>query len=182
MTDSTDLRTLHAGRHLSLVACGTWEFATRQVRRPAVGIIAITDDDRVVLVEQFRVPVGEKVVEIPAGLAGDVAGSEHESLLESAKRELWEETGYEAERWTEIASGYSSPGLTDEEIVLFLAEDIRKRGSGGGDSSENITVHEVPFHQVMPWLSEHGATADLKLLAGLFAMHEHRRVRGNSHG
>ena len=181
MYETNELRTLYAGRHLSLVARGRWEFATRPVRRPAVGIIAITEDDRVVLVEQFRVPVEETVIELPAGLTGDVAGSEHESLLESAKRELWEETGYEAERWTELGRGYSSPGLTDEMIVLFLAEGISKCGPGGGDGSENITVHEVPFHHVMTWLTERGAKADLKLLAGLYAAREFRGERGESH-
>src|SRR3954467_6298438 len=182
MSETNDLKTLYAGRHLLLVARGRWEFATRPVRRPAVGIVAITEHDRVVLVEQFRVPVEETVVELPAGLTGDVAGSEHESLLQSAKRELWEETGYEAERWTELSRGYSSPGLTDEMIVLFLAEGISKRGPGGGDANEHITVHEVPFHNVMTWLNERGAKADLKLLAGLYAAHESRSNRGKSNG
>jgi ADP-ribose pyrophosphatase len=141
------------------------------------GIVAITEDDRVVLVEQFRIPVEETVIELPAGLTGDIAGSEHESLLELAKRELSEETGYEAEHWTELGRGYSSPGLTDEMIVLFLAEGISKRGRGGGDGSKNITVHEVPFHEVMTWLNERGAKADLKLLAGLYATHEFRSKR-----
>jgi ADP-ribose pyrophosphatase len=177
MSDKNDLITLHAGRHLSLVARGRWEFATRPVKKPAVGIVAITDEDRVVLVEQFRVPVEENVIELPAGLTGDVAGAENESLLESAKRELREETGYEASRWSELASGYSSPGLTDETIVLFLAEGVNKCGRGGGDQSEDITVHEVSFDHVMAWLAERGAKADMKLLAGLFAAQEFRNKR-----
>jgi len=88
MADTNEMKVLYAGRHLTLISRGRWEFATRPVRRPAVGIVAITDDDLVVLVEQFRVPVDETVIELPAGLTGDVAGSEHESLLQSAKREL----------------------------------------------------------------------------------------------
>lgn len=67
MSDQNALRTLYQGRHLSLVARGHWEFATRAVRRPAVGIVAITDEGRVVLVEQLRPPVGERVIELPAG-------------------------------------------------------------------------------------------------------------------
>src|SRR6476469_4623571 len=135
MADTNEMKVLYAGRHLTLISRGRWEFATRPVRRPAVGIVAITDDDLVILVEQFRVPVEETVIELPAGLTGDVAGSEHESLLESAKRELCEETGYEAKHWTELSRGYSSPGLTDEMIVLCFAEGISKLGSGGGDGS-----------------------------------------------
>jgi ADP-ribose pyrophosphatase len=146
-----------------------WEFATRKTRSPAVGIVAITDDDRVLLVEQHRPPTGRSVIEMPAGLSGDVAGSESESLLEAARRELWEETGYRAERWVELGRYYSSPGLTDESIVLFLADSLRKEGEAGGDETESITVHEVPFADVVVWLERRGAVADLKTLAGLHA-------------
>jgi ADP-ribose pyrophosphatase len=180
MTDKNDADpvTLYAGRHLSLVARGRWEFATRRVNQPAVGIVAITDDDRVLLVEQFRVPVQQKVIELPAGLTGDTGGAADESFVEAAKRELFEETGYEAARWTELGRGYSTPGLSDEEIVLFLAEGLTKRGQGGGDGNESITVHEVPFDGILGWLAKRGAKADLKLLAGLYVAHEFRNTRG----
>jgi ADP-ribose pyrophosphatase len=165
----TQTRTLWAGRHLSVFARGDWEYATRNTRRPAVGIVALTDDGKVVLVEQRRPPVNGIVIELPAGLAGDAAGREQETLLEAARRELLEETGYTASRWRQLASGYSSPGLTDESIVLFLAEGLTKIGPGGGDESEAITLHEVPIDTVLSWLETHGHTADLKLLAGLYA-------------
>src|SRR3954467_393325 len=103
-------RTLWAGRHLSILARGNWEYVSRNTRRPAVGIVAVTDDDNVLLVEQYRPAVSRNVIEFPAGLAGDIAGAEHEPLLEAAKRELLEETGYQASLWSELASGYSSPG------------------------------------------------------------------------
>jgi ADP-ribose pyrophosphatase len=162
------------GRHLSILARGAWEYATRNTQRPAVGIVAVTADSKVVLVEQYRPPVNLTVIELPAGLAGDIVGAEHESLVEAAKRELLEETGYSASQWTELASGYSSPGLTDESIVLFLAEGLTKQGLGGGDTGESITVHEIPLDRVLEWLAEHGHSADLKLLAGLYAAQQHR--------
>jgi ADP-ribose pyrophosphatase len=174
---TTDLKTLCNGRHLSLVERGDWEFVTRSTKTPAVGIVAVTNNDCVVLVEQFRPPVGQNVIELPAGLSGDVSGAEHESLLEAAKRELLEETGYRAGKWTELGSGFSSPGLTDEEIVLFLAEDLEKVGQGGGDSNERITIHEVPLQIVVPWLADKKAKADLKLLAGLYAAQARRTRR-----
>jgi ADP-ribose pyrophosphatase len=93
--------------------------------------------------------------------------------LEAAKRELLEETGYVADRWTELVSGYSSPGLTDESITLFMAGGLRRVGPGGGDHQENITIHEVPLTEVLPWLRSREARANLKLLAGLFAASEH---------
>jgi ADP-ribose diphosphatase len=162
-------QTLYAGRYLTMSARGRWEYVTRNTRRPGVGIVAITNDGRIVLVEQYRSAIGRTVVEIPAGLAGDVAGAEDEPLLLAAQRELREETGYVAERWRELYCGYSSPGLTDESIVLFRAEGLKKVDAGGGDGSESIVIHEVPLDDIETWLAEHKHAVDLKLMAGLYA-------------
>jgi len=175
--DEHELKTLYAGKHLLLVATGEWEFVTRLTKNPAVAIVAITDDDRVILVEQYRIPAGRTVIEIPAGLSGDTAETKGEPLLESAKRELLEETGYQAARWTELGRGYSSPGLSDELIAIFLAEDLSKVENGGGDSSEKITVHEVPIRELLDWLKRRGATMDFKMLAGIYAAEQHRATR-----
>lgn len=182
MSETSEPSPLFVGRYISVWSRGKWEYVTRKIRRPAVGIVAVTDDDRVVLVEQFRPPADEYVVELPAGLTGDVAGAESESLVEAAKRELLEETGYEAARWTELTRGYSSPGLTDEQTALFLAESLVKRGAGGGVDGEGIVIHEVPINGVLAWLAERGAKADLKLLAGLYAVQELRSKRRTSNG
>jgi ADP-ribose pyrophosphatase len=160
-----------------MLARGRWEFVTRNTTRPAVGIVAITDDGKVVLVEQYRPPVARNVVEIPAGLTGDIEGSEDEALVEAAKRELMEETGYAAKHWTQLGGGYSSPGLTDESIVLFLAEGLERRHAGGGDENEQITVHEVAWDGVVTWLNERNVRVDLKLLAGLYAAQHHMSTR-----
>ena len=116
---------------------------------------------------------------MPAGLAGDVDGNEGESLLLAAQRELLEETGYAASRWTELGVGYSSPGLTDESIVLFLAEGLQRLEAGGGDGTESITIHEPPLANVAQWLVTHGAAVDLKLWAGLCAAQEARQAHDN---
>ena len=86
------------GRFVRACTRGKWEFATRNTKRPAVGIVALTADDKVVLVEQSRPVVNEALIELPAGLAGDIVGAKQEPLLEAAKRELLEETGYAASR------------------------------------------------------------------------------------
>ena len=176
MSHNPHLESLHDGRHLCLVSRGGWEFCQRKLDRPSVGIVAITDERRVVLVEQYRPPVERNVIELPAGLVGDNAGREQEELLEGAQRELLEETGYRAERWTKLGEGYSSPGLTDESTVLFLAEDLHKQDSGGGVGCEQIKVHEVPLARVRDWLREQEAVADLKLFAGLYVA---ERMLGN---
>ncbi len=180
MNDHPAPSLLHQDKHLSLVARGKWEFATRNTKRPAVGIVAITPSGDVVLVEQFRPSVGHTVIELPAGLTGDIVGSEDESLQVAAQRELFEETGYVASQWTELGMGYSSPGLTDESIVLFLAEGLERKGPGGGDDSEDITLHEVPFDSVLTWLRDRDAVADMKTLAGLFAASRLLQRRGQA--
>jgi len=157
------------GQHLSIAIRDRWEYATRNTQRPAVGIVAVTDERSVVLVEQFRPPVNRVVIELPAGLAGDLADAKDETLLAAAQRELLEETGYRASQWTELTAGYSSPGLTDETIVLFLAQGLTKITAGGGDATEKITIHEVPLDEVVQWLMRNNYVADLKLLGGLFA-------------
>jgi len=167
MPDQTDI--LCAGKYLTMVKRGKWEYVTRVTKQPAVAIVAVTDDESIVLVEQLRVPIGERVIELPAGLTGDVEGAEDETLVASAQRELFEETGYQAARWTEMIGAYSSPGLTDEFIVIFLAEGLTKAGPGGGHGDEAITVHEVPLKEINDWLAD-AKKVDFKVYAGLFAM------------
>ncbi|HEX2474924.1 MAG TPA: NUDIX hydrolase, partial [Lacipirellulaceae bacterium] len=130
--------------------------------------------------EQHRPPVGRRVVELPAGLAGDIAGAEDEALLEAAKRELLEETGYVAAQWAELGSGYTSPGLTDESVALFLAQRLTKQSAGGGDGSEQITIHEIALDDVIGWLLENDLRLDLKLLAGLYAALPYIKRQGSS--
>jgi len=180
MAENDKSRTVYEGRHLKMVERGRWEYATRNTQRPAVGIVALTDEGKVVVVEQFRPPVAQSVIELPAGLVGDVVGAEDEALVEAAKRELLEETGHTAKEWTELGSGFSSPGLTDESIVLFLARGLEKTGPGGGDASEDIKVHEIPVGEVLDWLNENKLQADLKLLAALYATQSHLEAIGTS--
>ncbi len=168
---TADPETLFAGRHLTLACRGHWEFATRSGATGVVGIVAVTDDGRMLLVEQFRPPVNQKVIELPAGLAGDIAGEESESLETAARRELLEETGYEARDVQRIFEGPTSAGLTDEMITIFLMTGLTKSGLGGGDASESIVVHEAPLASLLSWLGERqvdGYLIDPKIFGGLF--------------
>lgn len=87
----------------------------------AVGIFPLLHDGRILLVRQYRHPVGATLWEIPAGKL-----SQGEKALACAKRELLEETGYEAARWEKLLSFFSSPGFCDEQITLFLARDLKR--------------------------------------------------------
>lgn len=180
---ASHLETLHAGRHLSLVRRGHWEFATRHGATGVVGLIAVTDDAKMLLVEQLRPPLGKRVLELPAGLSGDIAGEESESLATAAQRELLEETGYEAQEVRLLTEGPSSAGLTDEMISFFLMTGLTKTGAGGGDASENIIVHEVPLTAMPGWLEERrqaGWAIDPKIYVGLFWIEHNSRSTGDN--
>ena len=163
--------TLYDGKFIRLVRQHNWEFVQRKNVSGIVGIVAVTDDRRLVLVEQFRPPVGKPVIELPAGLAGDVAGSEAEELAEAARRELLEETGYQAAEMTRLCAGTASAGLGDEVVTLFRAAGLKKVGAGEGDGHEQITLHEVPLAGIERWLDDQaagGKLVDLKVYTGLY--------------
>lgn len=165
-----DVSTLAQGRFLRLVRRGTWEYAERINARGAAAIVAVTDEGRLVLVEQPRPALGRPVIELPAGLVGDEEGMEEEAMEVAAGRELVEETGFEAARVELVAEGPTSPGLTSECIALFVATGLKRVGSGGGTESEDITVYEVPLAEVEAFLreqSDRGRAIDLKVYAGL---------------
>jgi ADP-ribose pyrophosphatase len=165
---------LHEGRYLRLVRRGRWEYVERTTGDLAAVIFALTPSGNLLLVEQFRIPVGARVIELPAGLVGDIAGAEDESALVAAGRELEEETGWRAGRLEVVGGGPISPGLTTETMVLVRARDLVRTGPGGGDDHEDITVHEIPLGDLRSFLAERqraGCLVDPKvLLAGVLCM------------
>jgi ADP-ribose pyrophosphatase len=164
-------RVLAEGRFARLVAQTGWEWVERTNTSGAVVIVAVTEGHEMILTEQYRIPLGTRVIELPAGLAGDTPGSRHEALAEAARRELLEETGYEAPALEYLTEGPSSAGLTTEVYALFLARNVRRVGPGGGEEGEDIQVHVVPLNQVEAWLDERrkqGIMVDPKVYAGLY--------------
>jgi len=94
----------------------------------AVVVLALNDRDQVLMIKQYRHPVGRELWELPAGLR-DMDG---ESALETARRELLEETGWKAGDWCTLVDYYTSPGFTDERIRVFLARDLAQASGDGG--------------------------------------------------
>jgi ADP-ribose pyrophosphatase len=172
MSDNiSDGAVLGQGHFVRLIRQGHWEYADRIQARAAVMIIPVTDEGRLVLIEQHRVPLAAKVLELPAGLVGDIAGEEDEALITAAHRELLEETGYVAQRMELLMSGPPSAGMCSEIITFFLASGLTRVGPGGGDHLEDIVVHEVPLTEVVDWLSSRaseGMLVDPKIYAGLY--------------
>ncbi len=164
------LQTLHEGRWLKLVADGRWEYVVRTHVVEAVAIVAVNSQSELLLVEQFRVPLGRPCIELPAGLVGDEAEHVGEGLDVAASRELLEETGYQAQRLEALCSGPSSAGLTSEVIHFFRAVNVQRVHAGGGVAGENITLHEVPLDGIVRWLAAKtaaGVMLDYKIYVAL---------------
>ena len=169
--NQTTRTTLHTGKFLALVKEGHWEFADRVNATGAAIIIAVTTEQKVLLVEQYRTPVHARTIELPAGIIGDEPDSTDESIAEAARRELLEETGYTAEHIEAVTTGPSCSGITSERVTLFRALGLRRIGNGGGVANENIEVHEIPLAEIVDWLAtkdKTGVLIDPKVYAGLF--------------
>lgn len=165
MTDEIPAETMWEGRFIKMVKHGKWEYASRSRGIGAAVIVAITDADEVILVEQYRVPLRRHCLELPAGLIGDVEAGE--PLVEAARRELEEETGYRAGSIEPLGFFHSSPGMVSEGFTLVRARDLVKVGEGGGDAEEEITVHVVPRATLPDFVARkrtEGAAMDVKLL------------------
>lgn len=163
--------TLYAGRWLTLRRRGHWEFAERTNPEGAAIIVAVTPDDCVLFVEQYRVPIQRFTIEMPAGLIGDAGHESDDGVAAAARRELIEETGWDCARVVPLHSGPSSAGMSTEMMHFVRALELTKVGPGGGDATENIIVHTVPRAEAGHWLqamAAKGYSIDPKLFAGLW--------------
>jgi ADP-ribose pyrophosphatase len=161
------------GKFVQAKRRGRWEYASRLGGVRAAVILALDAGD-VILVEQYRVSLGRSCLELPAGLIGDEAQFAGEGSLDSAIRELEEETGYQAAQWEDLGEFASSPGMLSETFTLLKATGLSKVGDGGGTDHEQIVVHRVPLSRIRETIAEHrkrGHAIDVKLLmllAGAF--------------
>ena len=152
------------GDFITVRKWGTWEYVGRARSIHAAVILAMIEGD-VLLVEQYRVPLGGPCLELPAGLVGDETFGE--AIESAATRELEEETGYRAGRVEIIGRFASSPGMVSETFTLVRAHGLKKVGDGGGDGHENIIVHRVPLDMVTNFVDQkraEGAAIDVKML------------------
>lgn len=148
------IRTLGEGRFVRLVDDDSYEYAIRKGCTGVVSVVAITRDAELIFVEQFRPPLRCRTIELVAGLAGDEG---EESLESAARRELLEETGFEAGTMVYLMEGPSSGGITTSRVSYFLARDVDRRHGGGGVAGEDITVHVVPVPEAFAWLQRQSA-------------------------
>jgi ADP-ribose pyrophosphatase len=153
------------GKFITARRRGRWEYVGRARGIRAAVILAVDPEDHVILVEQYRVPLGRRCIELPAGLVGD--DQPGEATEAAAARELEEETGYRPGRIEVIGEFHSSPGMVSESFTLLRAHDLVKVSDGGGVEGEDIVVHRVPLRgiaqAVARWRAE-GYAMDVKML------------------
>ena len=110
----------------------------------AVCVVPVTEDGKVVVERQYRYPIDRVITEIPAGKLD----SREEDRLSAAQRELWEETGITADRWTDMGLYYGAPAYSDEKITMFLAQGLH-RGEQHLDEDEFLNVFFVPIEELV---------------------------------
>ena len=163
-TDAEPEEIMWQGRFITAKRTGKWEYVSRARGIKAAVILAV-EDDHVLLVEQYRVPLGTSCIELPAGLIGDHDAGE--DALTSAARELEEETGYRAGKLDIVGEFFSSPGMVSESFTLVRATGLTKVGDGGGVDGENIIVHRVAIAELPAFVAgkrAEGCVVDVKLL------------------
>ena len=156
------------GKKVFVATRGGWEFVERKSATEAVAVVAMTEDRKLILTEQYRRPVDARVIDLPAGLVGDEGSGDP---ADTAKKELEEETGWKCRNVDLLAKGPTSPGITSEIVSFYRASGLSKVGKGGGVRSEDITMHEVPVRDIRAWLSKkegEGVLIDLKVWGALF--------------
>ncbi|GGE73836.1 NUDIX hydrolase [Sphingomonas prati] len=163
MTDAP-VETMWEGRYIVVRRSGPWEYVGRARGIGAAVIVAI-DDGHVLLVEQYRVPLQARCLELPAGLVGDE--SEGEPVEVAAARELEEETGYRPQHVEALGRFASSPGMVSETFMLVRATGLVRVSNGGGVAGEDIVVHRVPLGEIAAFVEDAraaGMVIDVKLL------------------
>ena len=167
------------GLYITSKKKGRWEFVARARGIRAAVIMALVDGD-VLLVEQYRVPLGRFCIELPAGLVGDEDAGE--DPLVAAGRELEEETGYRAGKLTDLGEYFSSPGMVSEAYTLVKAEQLQQIGPGGGVEGEHITVHRVALNNLTQFIADQrilGKAIDGKVLMFLGAHAVNAALKGD---
>lgn len=167
----SEIKSLYRGEFLEILRDRHWEYVRRTKANGAVVIIAVTDAGELVLVEQTRIPLHGKSIELPAGITGDSAAFADEAFESAAHRELLEETGFRAEHAEIVLQGPTAAGMSSELLTFVRMHTLTRVNAGGGVDGEDITVHLVPLAHVHSWLQgkhAEGYFIEPRIYAGLW--------------
>jgi len=152
------------GKYVRALKRGKWEYVSRVGDVRAVVILA-EFDGKMILIDQPRIAVGGRCLELPAGLVGD---EDPDATVEStAVKELEEEAGFTAESVERLGDFHASPGMLSESFTLVLAHGVTRCGEGGGTAHEDIEVHLVARSEIPAFIEQkraEGLAIDVKLL------------------
>lgn len=162
--DDAPTKVMWAGKYVRALKKGRWEFVSRTNDVRAVVILA-EHQGKVILIDQPRMAVGGRCIELPAGLVGDEDRSA--TIEETAIKELEEESGFTADRIERLGDFHASPGMLSESFTLVRAHGVRHVGDGGGTEHEDINVHLVERSAIPDFVTQkrtEGFAVDVKLL------------------
>jgi 8-oxo-dGTP pyrophosphatase MutT (NUDIX family) len=181
--DSSVRQPLYRGKHLHFFRSPNgWEYVQRPNIQAGVAVVAVTSEDRLLLIEQHREALNKSVIELPAGIIEPGASPEA-----TAKQEFFQETGYSCDRLTLLCEGALSPGVANETNIIYLAGGLNRKDTeiddvidggiirhrklrGRAEEHELIQTWEIPIREVPAWLQQRrqeGVIIDLRIYAGL---------------
>lgn len=153
-----------AGKYVRVLKRGRWEYVSRMNEVRAVVILAETEG-KLILIEQHRMPIGGRCLELPAGLVGDE--DPDATIEDTAIKELEEETGFTGTGVERLGDFHSSPGMASESFSLVRVTGVSRCGEGGGTEHEDIQVHLVARSDIPAFIEQkrtEGCAIDVKLL------------------
>ncbi|KAA3616381.1 MAG: NUDIX hydrolase [Calditrichaeota bacterium] len=180
LKNNWDAKVHYHGQYLAMMEYDDKEYMHNVRAQGIVLIIPLTAAHEIIFIEQYRIVLHKNVIEYPAGMAGDELDFRDELFETAAKRELLEEGGYETDELSYLMTAPTSPGSSTEIVNFYMAFNCTKVDEGGGDETENISVHKIPLQDAFDWLekkSASGSLIDPRIYTGLYFVNRYLKQK-----